>query len=85
MNEVNVLLFQGTWIVSEVEEIEECPYGMPDCVLKYPCEIKDGELIRWPPHTNLNEIPVRSSDVSIIVDPSEEVLNLYKKYIVEME
>ncbi len=83
MNEVNVLLFQGTWIVSEIEEIEEAAYGMPDCILKYPCEIGGDVLVSWPPYTDEDEIPIRSSDISVIVGPSKKISELYKEYIEE--
>lgn len=70
---IKILKFDTHWIVAEIEEIPEVEFGDPDCVLKYPCEILEGDLVRFPPHSKDFEIAVRSSDIKLISDPTDEM------------
>lgn len=79
MNEqIKLIRFDRIWIVSEIEEIPEAEFGDPDCVLKYPYEVEGTCLGVFPPHSRDREFIVRSSEISLIADPSDF---LYKQYI----
>jgi hypothetical protein len=78
MNEtIKLIRFSGMWIVSQVEEIPETEFGDPDCVLKYPYEVEGTCLGVFPQHSRDREFIVRSSEISLIADPSDF---LYKQY-----
>ncbi len=76
---VKILRLDGSWIISEVEELPGVEIGDPDCVLKSPRVIIDGELKRYPPHSKDEEIAVRSSDIFVIAEPDDETLKLYNE------
>jgi hypothetical protein len=79
MNEtIKLIRFSGMWIVSGVEEIPDVEFGDPDCVLKYPYEVEGTCLGPFPPHSKDREFIVRSSEISLLADPSDF---LYKQYI----
>jgi len=74
---IKAIKFDGDWIVSEIEQIEDAPFGEPDCVLKYPYQV-DGEcLSAWPRYTDEREIIVRSSEITVICDPRTFLLSSY--------
>ena len=70
---IKILKFDTHWIVAEIEEIPGVEFGDPDCVLKYPCEIVDGDLVRFPSHCADFEIAVRSADIKLISEPSDKM------------
>lgn len=74
---IKILRLDGTWVISEIEEIPGVELGDPDCMLKSPREIIDGELKQYPPHSKDEEIIVRSSDVFVITEPDDDILKLY--------
>ena len=75
---VRLLLLQDQWLVARVEELGGVEFGDPDCVLYKPKEVKDdGELISWPPHSEDDEVVIRSSDILVLVNPSKKVLARY--------
>ncbi len=79
MNEaIKLVLFSGVWIVTYIEEISDVEFGEPDCVLKYPYEIQGSCLGVFPMHSRDREFIVRSSEISLLTDPSDF---LYKQYI----
>lgn len=77
MNEIQLMRFDGIWIISEVEEIPDVEFGDPDCVLKYPYQVEGSCLGPFPPHTREREFIIRSSEISLITEPSDF---LYKQY-----
>ncbi len=84
MNEtIKLIRFSGVWIVSEIEEIPETEFGDPDCVLKYPYEIDGNCLGPFPEHSREREFIIRSSDISLIADPSDFVYNQYRDLVVQ--
>lgn len=85
MNNINIVLFNNYWLVSRLEEIPDVEWGSPDCVLEYPYEIVHGDLVKWPQHSNDNKVVVRSTEFSVIVEPSPEILQKYLKLIEETE
>ena len=60
------------WILADVSEIPEVEYGEPDCILDDPITL-DGK--RWPEHSADNQLVVRSTDIIVMVNPTDEVLN----------
>ena len=60
------------WILADVQEVEEAEYGQPDCLLVDPITL-DGK--RWPQHSADNELYVRSTDIIVMVNPTDEALN----------
>lgn len=81
MNEIKLIRFSGVWIISEVEEIPDTEFGDPDCVLKYPYEIDGTCLGPFPPHAKDREFIVRSSEISLIAEPSDFLYNQYRGLI----
>ena len=55
-----------------MQEVEEAEYGQPDCLLVDPITL-DGK--RWPEHSADNELCVRSTDIIVMVNPTDDVLN----------
>jgi len=80
-DEIKLMRFSGTWIVSEVEEIPDVEFGDPDCVLKYPYEIQGTCLGVFPLHSREREFIVRSSEISLITDPDDFLYNQYKELV----
>ena len=60
------------WILAEVSEIPDAEYGQPDCILEDPITL-DGE--RWPKHSADYQLVVRSTDVIVMLTPTDDVLN----------
>lgn len=85
MSNINVVLFNNYWLVSRLEEIPDVEWGSPDCVLECPYEIVQGNLVKWPQYSNDNKVVVRSTEFSVIVEPSSEILQKYLKLIEETE
>lgn len=84
MNEIKLIRFAGVWIISEIEEIPDVEFGDPDCVLKYPYEVEGTCLGAFPPHSRDREFIVRSSEISLIADPSDFLYNQYRG-LIELE
>lgn len=79
MNEtIKLIRFDGVWIVSEIEEIPDVEFGDPDCVLKCPYEVEGTCLGPFPPYARDREFIVRSSEISLIADPTDFIYNQYR-------
>lgn len=81
---VKVILFDnGTYIVSEIEEIV-AEYGMPNCKLMNPCIIsKDGYLENFPKYSGQLDILMSSDKFLTIFTPSDTILDKYLKLTAE--
>lgn len=81
---VKVILFDnGTYIVSEIEEIV-AEYGMPNCKLMNPCIIsKDGYLENFPKYSGQSDILMSSDKFLTIFTPSDTILDKYLKLTAE--
>jgi hypothetical protein len=73
---IKLLKFDSSWIVSEVQELD-AELGNPDCMLKYPYEIVNGELQKFPKFTDDREFMVRSLDIKLIAEPDIDTITLY--------
>ena len=74
---LKLLKFDGHWLVAEVEEIPGVEFGDPDCVLKYPFEVSGDGAVPFPEFSDDRELVVRSSDITVICDPSAMYSALY--------
>lgn len=82
MNEtIKLIRFAGVWIVSQIEEIPDVEFGDPDCVLKYPYEVEGTCLGPFPLHSRDREFIVRSSEISLIAEPSDFLFKQYHDLI----
>lgn len=78
MNTVQVILFNGYWIATEIEDIDkQINIGEPDCILKNPYLITDSGLKIWPSHTDEREIAIRSDEIHVMVDGNLEIATQY--------
>lgn len=78
---IKLIKFDGEWIVSDIEEIEDTTFGDPDCMLKYPYQVEGKCLAPWPPYSDEREIIVRSSEISVVAEPNTFILSSYKDVI----
>ena len=60
------------WILADISEIPEAEYGQPDCILEDHITL-DGK--RWPEHSADYQLVVRSTDIIVMVTPTDEALN----------
>lgn len=82
MNEnIQLIRFDGLWIVSEIEQIPDVEFGDPDCMLKFPYEIEGNCLGMFPLNSSEREFVIRSSNISLITAPSVFVYNQYMELI----
>jgi hypothetical protein len=81
MSDIKLIRFDGVWLVSEVEEIPDVEFGDPDCVLKYPYEVDGTCLGVFPLLAKDREFVVRSSEISLIADPSDFLFQQYHELI----
>jgi hypothetical protein len=78
---IKLIKYDGDWIVSIVEEVPDIEFGEPDCVLKYPHLVNNLDLLPYPAFSSDTELVVRSSNITIITEPSDKLANLYKATI----
>ena len=74
---IKILRLDGIWIISEIEEIGGVELGDPDCKLISPMEMKAKTLQHYPPHSKKEDIAVRSTDIFVVAEPTDEILKLY--------
>ena len=60
------------WILADVQEIPDAEIGQPDCILEDPITL-DGK--RWPQYSADYQLVVRSTDIIVMVNPTDEALN----------
>jgi hypothetical protein len=78
---IKLIKFDGEWIVSDIEEIEDTTFGDPDCMLKYPYQVEGKCLAPWPFYSDEREIIVRSSEITVVAEPNTFILSSYKDVI----
>ena len=81
IDNVQLLRFDGIWVVSEVEEVPDVEFGDPDCVLRYPYQVEGSCLGPFPLHAREREFVVRSSDISLVCDPTDFIYKEYCKLV----
>jgi hypothetical protein len=75
---LKVLLLKDQWILAQVEEIEDITFGDPDCILHDPMSIQGDQLTDWLPFATKKEAVIRSSDIITFVDPSDDIIAMYR-------
>lgn len=83
----NLLKLANEWIIAQVEELDTATsIGDPDCILKQPFVVEcNGEIDPWPRWSDDQEIVVRSSDITTIVNPSKKLLARYIESLPSVE
>mgnify|MGYP006253778675 FL=1 len=81
-NTIQVLCLVNQMIlIAEIDEVL-ADIGQPDCKLINPCVIIDGKLSKWMSDLTPNKEMFMSSDkILTLVDPSQNILEEYKKII----
>lgn len=84
---IQIFRLDGSWVVSEIETIDNQEWGDPDAMLKYPYEVIRSSsgggtsLEKYPPFsTNRQMIAIRSSDVVITTDVDDNLAALYHSH-----
>jgi len=75
----NLLKLHDEWIVAQVEAVEgDTLPGDPDIWLVQPHVVDcEGQLTPWATHSSETEFNVRSSDITIVTNPSKAILARY--------
>ena len=75
----NLLKLANDWIVTQVEPVEgDTLPGDPDVWLVEPYLLdSEGQLTPWASHSSEREFNIRSSDVTIVTNPSKAILARY--------
>ena len=75
----NLLKLHDEWIVAQVESVEgDTLPGDPDIWLVQPHVVDcEGQLTPWATHSSETEFNIRSSDVTIVTNPSKAILARY--------
>ena len=77
--QANLLRLSNQWLIAQVDEVEEDTLpGDPDVWLVKPYVVdSEGQLTPWAIHSSETEFNVRSSDVTIVTNPSKVILARY--------
>jgi len=76
-----LILMNQTILISQIDEVL-ADIGQPDCKLINPCTLIGGKVERWMSDvTSNNEMFISSDKIVTLVDPSQHILEEYKKFI----
>ena len=76
-----LILMNQTILISQIDEVL-ADIGQPDCKLINPCTLIGGKVERWMSDvTPNNEMFISSDKIVTLVDPSQHILDEYKKFI----
>ena len=75
----NLLKLANEWIIAQVEPVEgDTLPGDPDVWMVEPYVLdSDGEITKWAPYAAEREFNVRSSDITVVTNPSTQLLARY--------
>ena len=75
----NLLKLANAWIIAQVEPVEgDTLTGDPDVWLVEPYLVDyEGQLCPWAEHSSEREFNVRSSDLTVVTNPSKQLLARY--------
>jgi len=75
----NLLKLQNDWIIAQVEPVEgDTLPGDPDVWMVEPYVVDyEGQIEPWAPHAAEREFNVRSSDLTVVTNPSKQLLARY--------
>ena len=79
----NLLKLANKWIIAQVEPTEgDTLSGDPDVWLIKPYLVDcEGQLTPWASHSSETEFNVRSSDITVVTNPSKVLLARYIEYL----
>ena len=75
----NLLKLQNEWIIAQVEPAEgDTIPGDPDVWMIEPYVVDyEGQIVPWASHASEREFNVRSSDITVVTNPSKALLARY--------
>jgi len=75
----NLLKLQNEWIIAQVEPVDgDTLPGDPDVWMVEPYVVDcDGQINPWAPYAAEREFNVRSSDLTVVTNPSKQLLARY--------
>ena len=75
----NLLKLQNEWIIAQVEPVEgDTLPGDPDVWMVEPYLVDcEGHLVPWAEYSSEREFNVRSSDLTVVTNPSKQLLARY--------
>lgn len=75
----NLLKLANEWIIATVEPVEgDTLAGDPDVWIVEPYVVDcEGDITPWAPHASEREFNVRSSDITVVTNPSTKLLAAY--------
>jgi len=75
----NLLKLQNEWIIAQVEPVEgDTLTGDPDVWIVEPYLVDcEGQLVPWAQHSSEREFNVRSTDITVVTNPSKGILARY--------
>jgi len=75
----NLLKLASDWIIAQVEPAEgDTIAGDPDVWIVEPYVLDcEGQIKPWAPHASEREFNVRSSDITVVTNPSKQLLARY--------
>ena len=77
--QASLLRLSNQWLIAQVDAVEEDTLpGDPDIWLVQPYVVDcEGQLTPWATHSSETEFNVRSSDITIVTNPSKAILARY--------
>ena len=75
----NLIKLQNEWIIAQVEASSvDTLAGDPDVWMIEPYVVDcEGQITPWAPHADEREFNVRSSDLTVVTNPSKSLLARY--------
>ena len=75
----NLIKLQNEWIIAQVEPAEgDTLPGDPDVWMVEPYLVDcEGQLVPWAEYSSEREFNVRSSDLTVVTNPSKQLLARY--------
>jgi sulfur carrier protein ThiS len=75
----NLLKLANEWIIAQVEPAEgDTIAGDPDVWMIEPYVVDcEGQIVPWATHASEREFNVRSSDITVVTNPSKSLLARY--------
>jgi hypothetical protein len=75
----NLIKLQNEWIIAQVEASSvDTLAGDPDVWMIEPYVVDcEGQIVPWAPHADEREFNVRSSDLTVVTNPSKSLLARY--------
>ena len=75
----NLIKLQHEWIIAQIEPVEgDTLPGDPDVWMIEPYVVEsEGQITPWAEHSSEREFNIRSSDLTVVTNPSKQLLARY--------